>query len=183
MNIYHKILFGWMGYREEVTEPFPKKYIIALAPHTSNMDFIIGMLYCHAKGFTCNFLMKKEWFVFPLKYLFKAMGGIPVDRSRHSSLTEQLAVEISKHRIFRMALTPEGTRKPVKEWKKGFYYMAKGAGVPLQLAFIDGERKTAGIALTLNLSDNEADDLGKIKKFYSTVSPLKKGNFCLPENF
>lgn len=173
---------GW--HVEMTTERLPK-CVICIAPHTSNWDFIIGHLVYMAiyKDQRPHFLMKREWFVFPLKYLFKAMGGIPVDRSRHSSLTEQLAVEISKHKIFRMALTPEGTRKPVKEWKKGFYYMAKGAGVPLQLAFIDGERKTAGIALTLNLSDNEADDLGKIKKFYSAVSPLKKGNFCLPENF
>ena len=179
------MLYDVMGWKSIITEEHPQKYIICLAPHTSNWDFIIGHLVYMAiyKDQRPHFLMKKEWFVFPLKYLFKAMGGIPVDRSRHSSLTEQLAIEISKHRIFRMALTPEGTRKPVKEWKKGFYYMAKGAGVPLQLAFIDGERKTAGIALTLNLSGNEVDDLGKIKKFYSTVSPLKKGNFCLPENF
>ena len=180
-----KLIFRMAGWHVEMTTERLPKCVICIAPHTSNWDFIIGHLVYMAiyKDQRPHFLMKKEWFVFPLKYLFKAMGGIPVDRSRHSSLTEQLAIEISKHKIFRMALTPEGTRKPVKEWKKGFYYMAKGAGVPLQLAFIDGERKTAGIALTLNLSDNEADDLGKIKKFYSTVSPLKKGNFCLPENF
>jgi 1-acyl-sn-glycerol-3-phosphate acyltransferase len=98
-------------------------------------------------------------------------------------MTDAMAETAKQASKFHLCITPEGTRSRVEEWKKGFYYMAKGAGVPLQLAFIDGERKTAGIALTLNLSGNEADDLGKIKKFYSTVSPLKKGNFCLPENF
>ena len=175
-------LFGWRV--ELKTERLPK-CVICIAPHTSNWDFVIGHLVYMAiyKDQRPRFLMKKEWFFFPFSILFKAMGGIPVDRSQHMSLTEQLAAEMQKHDVFRVAITPEGTRKPVKDWKKGFYYMAKGAGVPLQLAFIDGKNKTAGIALTISVTDDEEQDLQKVKDFYSNISPLKKGNFCLPENF
>ena len=70
-----------MKFKEEVTEPFPPKYIIALAPHTSNWDFILGMLYSWAKGLRCDFLMKKEWFFWPLGIVMRKLGGIPVYRN------------------------------------------------------------------------------------------------------
>ena len=107
-----------MGFREEVSEPFPAKYIIALAPHTSNWDFIIGMLFCRAKNFNCNFLMKKEWFFWPLGKLMHKLGGIPVYRSKKTGLTDIVAEKAKEMDTFRLCITPEGTRKANKEWKK-----------------------------------------------------------------
>ena len=173
------------GWHLQMSTSFVPKCVICIAPHTSNWDFVIGNLVYMAlyKDERPHFFMKKEWFVFPLGYIFKAMGAVPVDRSRHSSLTDQISAEFSRHEIFRMAVTPEGTRSPNKEWKKGFYYIAKKAGVPIQLAFIDGKTKTVGIAETIEVTDDEAADLKKIKDFYSTISPLRAGKFELPENF
>ena len=74
-----------MGWKTEVSVALPRKYIIALAPHTSNWDFLMGQLYSRAEGFRCEFLMKKEWFVWPLGPIFRSMGGIPVQRSKHTS--------------------------------------------------------------------------------------------------
>lgn len=65
-DICQWILYKRMGWKKEVTIDFPKKYIICLAPHTSNWDFLIGQLYSRAENIKSNFLMKKEWFFWPL---------------------------------------------------------------------------------------------------------------------
>ena len=72
-------------------------------------------------GFKCRFMMKKFWFFWPLGYLMRALGGIPVERSKKMSLTDQMAQQALEHEEFHLCITPEGTRKPVTEWKKGFY--------------------------------------------------------------
>ena len=76
------LLFKYMGWTADITEPHPDKYIICLAPHTSNWDFLIGKLFSISQGLKSNFLMKKEWFFWPLGPIFKSMGGIPVWRSK-----------------------------------------------------------------------------------------------------
>ena len=76
------LLYKRMGWTAEVTEDHPDKFIICLAPHTSNWDFLIGQLYIGAKGMQSNFLMKKEWFFWPFGILFRRMGGIPVHRQK-----------------------------------------------------------------------------------------------------
>ncbi|MBR6845964.1 MAG: hypothetical protein IKM92_05070 [Bacteroidaceae bacterium] len=91
MSLSQRILFRWLGFREEVTIPLPGKYILALAPHTSNWDFVLGRLYSNAVGLKCNFLMKKEWFFWPLGVLMRRMGGVPVYRSRQMGSTDLLA--------------------------------------------------------------------------------------------
>ena len=80
-----------MGWTTEVTEAHPEKCIICLAPHTSNWDFLIGQLYNGAHGLKSNFLMKKEWFFWPLGPMFRRMGGIPVYRQKHTSMTDSMA--------------------------------------------------------------------------------------------
>ena len=86
-----KILFRWFHFTETITEPLPEKCIIALAPHTSNWDFIVGNLYSRAKGFHCDFLMKKEWFFWPMGILMRRLGGIPVYRSKQMHSTDIIA--------------------------------------------------------------------------------------------
>lgn len=109
-----------MGWQVEVTESTPDKCIICVAPHTSNWDFVIGELYYGSIGLTSNFLMKKEWFFWPLGALFRRIGGIPVERSRHTSLTDQMAEKAIKAKRFSLAVTPEGTRSLARQWKRGF---------------------------------------------------------------
>ena len=85
------ILYKRLGWTKNVTVPHPDKFIICLAPHTSNWDFVIGQLYMRAEGMKINFLMKREWFRWPLGVLFRRIGGIPVFRSKHTSMTDNLA--------------------------------------------------------------------------------------------
>ena len=94
------LLYKQMGWTAEVTEAHPDKYIICLAPHTSNWDFIIGQLYSKSAGMKSNFLMKKEWFFWPLGPIFRRMGGIPVWRSKKTSMTDNLAETAKKLQVF-----------------------------------------------------------------------------------
>ena len=113
------LLYKQMGWTANITEAHPNKFIICLAPHTSNWDFLIGQLYSGAEGMKSNFLMKKEWFFWPLGSLFRSLGGIPVWRSKHTSMTDNLAETARQARQFMLCITPEGTRSPNPEWKKG----------------------------------------------------------------
>ena len=135
------LLYKHLGWKKDITIPHPDKYIICLAPHTSNWDFMLGRLYAGAEGLKINFLMKKEWFFWPLGVLFKKWGGIPVWRSKSMSMTDVLAQTAQQSSSFKLCITPEGTRSLNPEWKKGFYYIAHKAGLPILLYGIDYERK------------------------------------------
>lgn len=112
------ILFKRMGWTTNVTEAHPDKFIICLAPHTSNWDFIIGLLYSRAEGLKSNFLMKKEWFFWPLGIIFRKIGGIPVWRDKHTNMTDFLSDTAKQEKTFRLCITPEGTRSLNPNWKK-----------------------------------------------------------------
>lgn len=135
------LLYKQLGWKKNVTVDHPDKYIICLAPHTSNWDFIIGHLYAKAEGMKSNFLMKKEWFFWPLGVIFRAMGGIPVFRTKKTSMTDNLANEAIKACVFHLCITPEGTRSLNPDWKKGFYFIALKAQIPILLYGLDYEKK------------------------------------------
>ena len=103
------LLYKHMGWTKNVSEDHPEKFIICLAPHTSNWDFMLGQLYMRAEGMKINFLMKKEWFFWPLGPIFRRMGGIPVWRTKKTSMTDNLASEAKKAEIFHLCITPEGS--------------------------------------------------------------------------
>ena len=129
----------------------PKHSIICVAPHTSNLDFIIGKLYYLTQGKPHSFLMKKSWFFFPLGYLLKAIGGIPVNRDKKGD----------------MAITPEGTRSYREEWKSGFYRIALAAGIDIELAVIDYKRKEVGIFEVFTPTGDIDKDIAYIRSRFS----------------
>ena len=131
-----------MGWKVKNIIPEIPKCVIVVAPHTSNLDFIMGKIAYTSIGRTANFLIKKSWFVFPLNILFKSIGGIPVNRDKNTSITDNLSEEFRKRDRFQLAITPEGTRKRVKKWKKGFYYIAMKANVPIVLVALNYGTKT-----------------------------------------
>ena len=104
------VLYKRMHWRAEISVEFPEKYILCLAPHTSNWDSIMGLLYSRAENLKINFLMKKEWFFWPLGVFFRSIGGIPVYRGKHTSMTDALAETARNTPHFRLCVTPEGTR-------------------------------------------------------------------------
>ena len=168
-----------MGYHFEETVKRPRKYIIALAPHTSNWDFIMALLFMGAEQFQCGFMMKKEWFFWPLGMLFRRMGGIPVYRQKHTSMTDTLAQTAKEAKRFRVCITPEGTRKRVEEWKKGFYFIAQKAGIPILLYGLDYERKLIQCTKTIIPSGDIEADMREIKLYFKDYKGNKPENFTI----
>ena len=151
------ILKMW-GWKIGNVIPDIPKCVIALAPHTSNYDFIIGKLAYTAIGRTANFLIKESWFVFPFNLIFNSMGGIPVGRGRNTSFTDTLAKEFDKRDKFQLAITPEGTRRRITKWKRGVYVSAMNAEVPIVLIGLDYDTKTISSLDVINpTGDIDAD--------------------------
>ena len=143
MKKISKFILECLGWNTDVSVPDEKKMVICLAPHTSNWDFVIGRLYYSALGLKVAFLIKKEWLRPPVGAWMRSLGAIPVDRSKKNSLTDQLAAHFKECDRMHLAITPEGTRKPNPNWKLGFYYIAKKAGVPILPVALDYKRKEA----------------------------------------
>lgn len=173
------VLYKWMGWKENVTASIPDRCIIAIAPHTSNWDFIIGQLYYTAKGKRANFLMKREWFFWPFGLWLRHIGGIPVWRDRKTSLTDRLAELAQKSEHFQLAITPEGTRSRVTEWKKGFYYIALKAGIPIALFGLDYQKHEIVCTKIFTPTSNEDEDMKAIKSYYATFRGKHPENFCV----
>ena len=170
-------MYKRMGWHKNITVPHPDKYIICLAPHTSNWDFVLGQLYSGAEGLKINFLMKREWFFWPLGVLFRHLGGIPVWRDKHSSMTDNLAGEAMRSSDFRLCITPEGTRSAKADWKKGFLVIARKAGIPVLLYGVDYSEKLIECIHMIEPGEDVEADMTKIKAYYKNF----KGKH--PENF
>lgn len=178
-RLCNKILFDWMGFSENVTETLPAKCVIALAPHTSNWDFIIGRLYTMAIGQSNHFLMKKEWFFWPLGILMRRMGGIPVHRDKKMKVTDSVAEMARNADVFRVCVTPEGTRKANSEWKKGFYYIALKAGIPILLYGLDFKTKTIVCTKKIIPNGDVDNQLSEIKDYFRNFTGKHPHQFVL----
>jgi 1-acyl-sn-glycerol-3-phosphate acyltransferase len=153
------------------------KCVICVAPHTSNWDFIIGRLFYASLGREVCFLIKQEWFFFPFNIIFGGMGGIPVNRRKNTSVTDQMAGEFNKRNTFHLAVTPEGTRKVTREWKRGFYYIALKASVPILLAYIDYKKKEVGAKTLFHPTGNADIDIETIREYYRDITGKHPSNF------
>jgi 1-acyl-sn-glycerol-3-phosphate acyltransferase len=159
--------------------PKEKKYVLVFAPHTSWTDFAIGKIALTAMGVKTTFLIKKEFFFFPFGIYMKYIGGYPVDRKHALNMTDKLAEYIKARDEIAFLITPEGTRKRVRTWKRGFYYIAIKAKVPYALAYLDYNERKGGIGPVLYPSGNYEEDLTEIQQFYCGMRGRRKGRFNL----
>lgn len=147
-------VFSWMGWRIEGDFPDRPKVVVALVPHSSNMDFILTVAVLWALGLRSSFLMKHSLFWFPLGNLLRSLGGIPVDRSRAGGMVGQMTEEFASRQRLVLGITPEGTRASVKEFKAGFARIAAAAKVPVLPAVLNYQTRTVRFA---NLIENVSD--------------------------
>lgn len=168
-----------MGWSVNITVPDYPKVIICVAPHTSNMDFFIGKLAYAAVGRHAGFMMKAFWFFPPLGWILKAMGGIPVNRKRSTSLVDNMIERFKSADRLAIAITPEGTRKKVKKWHTGFLRIASGANIPIVLGVLDFATKTVTVNTTFIPTGDLDKDMAEIKKFYRASRAVGKH----PESF
>ncbi len=147
-----------------------KKYIIAVAPHTSNWDFPLGVMarsILHIQN--ARFLGKHSLFKPPFGWIFRSLGGYPVDRSGSHDVVQQAVDIFNAHENFILALAPEGTRKKVDKLRTGFYYIAKGANVPIVPVGFDFSTRRIVIGTPLTPSNNFDHDMETLLAFYRTM--------------
>lgn len=163
------IFFKLMGWK--LIGPFPEveKCVVIVAPHTSWVDFFIGLLVRSIVKREVNFIGKKSLFNPPFGWYFRWMGGTPIDRSKNSDTVVSTARIFSQRKVFRLALSPEGTRKKVTEWKTGFYYIAKEAKVPIVMVAFDYGKKQVKISDPVFPTDDKESDFKRYKDFFKGV--------------
>ncbi|NBU48207.1 MAG: acyltransferase [Flavobacteriales bacterium] len=155
-------LWGW-----EIIEMPPHniaKAVVVMAPHTSNWDFVIGRLAFFLMRIKGRFLIKKELFFFPLNIVLRALGALPVDRGQANNMISTSVNLFNKHEHLYLVFTPEGTRSANGKWKKGFFYIAKEAKVPIVLAYIDYANKKGGFHGVFSSTGDVSTDIQEIKK-------------------
>jgi len=151
--------------------------IIVYAPHTSNIDFVLGVTTFMVRGYRVRILIKSDWFFFPIGPVLKALGGVPVVREKSQNYVDFMANLLKTERDMRIIVCPEGTRKAAVQWRTGFYYAALKAGVPLVLTALDYQRKIACIGATFYPSGDYIADMTPVQEFYRKVHPRNPEGF------
>ena len=155
-----------------------KKYVLIVAPHTSNWDFFLFVLAVSVLRLKPSVLIKSTLFVGPLGWFLRYSGAIPVNRAQASSLVNYIAGIYAARDEFVLIITPEGTRSPSPKWKQGFHHVATAAEVPILVVYVDSTIKTIGIEGLMEPSDDVDDDLRQLKRFYDTKRGLKPNNYA-----
>ena len=173
MNWFWKLLLRVTGWITVGSLPENEhKFVIIVVPHTSNWDFILGVIIRGAMGFKANFLGKKSLFSRPFGVIFRKLGGIPVDRRMPQNIVDQVVAEANKRISFILAITPEGTRGKVKKWRTGFYYIALNAHMPIVMCQLDYEHKEARFLAPFYVSGNVDKDLEYLRSQSQDIKGL-----------
>jgi 1-acyl-sn-glycerol-3-phosphate acyltransferase len=160
-----------MGWKSSGVFPYHlKKYVIIVAPHTSGWDFVIGVLFRKALRLEkARYLGKKELFDPPFGFLFRWLGGYPVDRSKNKNMVEEVTKIFNSHEEFGIALSPEGTRKRVDKLRTGFYNIAKSVNVPIVMVGLDFANKQVVFSEPFSVTKNQEADFEHILKFFRPI--------------
>lgn len=174
MKLLSKLILKLLGWKLIVDIPADlKKYIVAVAPHTSWKDFPLGLFIRSAMDRKIYYLGKKELFDSPIGFFFRWTGGKPVDRKHARGVVDEVVKLFATNEEFAIAIAPEGTRKPVTSLKTGFYFMARKAGVPVIPCLFDFEHKTVHFLKPFYPTEDTEKDLDTIWNFYRGVKGAK----------
>lgn len=162
------------GWRIEVAEPMPEKCVIVMYPHTSNWDFVFGLLTAWCVGLTVkqealSFAGKESLFKGPWAAFFRAVGGFPVNRGSASGFVDQMAARFASEPRMRFVIAPEGTRSYAAHVRSSFYYVALAAKVPVALGAFDFAKRRVVVNMFITLSGDVATDLAAISGYYRTL--------------
>lgn len=171
MLLFWKIYWKLSGWKFSGRFPHEiKKMIIIVAPHTSWRDIFAGFAARSILRMkNARFLGKKELFTGPFGWLFRWLGGTPVDRFSSHGAVEQVVEMFKENDHFLLAIAPEGTRKKVDKLKTGFYYIAKKANVPILMVGLDFSKKKMIFSEPFFATDDEAKDFDHILSFFAPI--------------
>ncbi|MBK7591821.1 MAG: 1-acyl-sn-glycerol-3-phosphate acyltransferase [Betaproteobacteria bacterium] len=173
-----------VGWQIVLPEPVPLKCVVIVYPHTSNWDFPIGLLAQWALRIRFRWVGKDTMFDTPLRPLYLRWGGIPVNRRERTGFADAMREAFLHHDDFRLVIAPEATRGYVDHWKSGFYHIARAAGMPVALAFIDFARREIGFIGRVDLTGDVAADMARIADLYqgkTGKNPEQQGPIRLRE--
>jgi len=160
-------LKGWKGSGELPDSP---KGVLIAAPHSSNWDLPYMLSVAGIFRLRINWLGKQSLFDGPGGPLMRALGGIPVDRSKSNGLVQQVVDRFNQEDAMYLAVAPSGTRHGHTKWKSGFYHIAREAGVPIVCGFLDYARKIGGVGPSIIPSGNIKADMDQIREFYADIT-------------
>jgi len=164
------ILLRAGGWRIRGMRPPLEKCVVVFAPHSSNWDLPIASCAALVLRIESAWLGKDVLFRRPFGWLFRWLGGIPVDRSQHHGLVEASVSVFNRSQRLWLAVTPEGTRKKVDRWKTGFWHIAKQADIPMLLCFIDYTRREVGILGAVRPGPDCHADIAMLQQQYARFS-------------
>lgn len=160
-------LLGLLGWRSSFVWPPEPKGVIVVYPHTSNWDFIYGVLFRVGNGLPANWIGKTEMFKAPFRALLERIGGIPLDRRRSAGFLEALLAEFRRRDWMWVAIAPEGTRSHTDRLKSGFYQLATRGDMPVAFGYIDYGTKTVGVDTYVRFSGDLERDMETMRRFYA----------------
>ncbi len=178
-NFIPRLIFKISGWKTKGTAPPLKKFVIIGAPHTSNWDFVFGLCAWKLYGVNPRYLIKKELYFFPLNLFFKATGGLAVDRKKSSNLTEAIVKMFNERESLVTIIPPEGTRKLVKRWRTGFYYVALHAKVPIVMGSMDYKKKETNLSEPFWPTGDIEKDFLVFREFFKDVTPKNPSGFAV----
>ncbi len=159
-----------LGWEVEGAAPEVQKYVIIAAPHTTSWDLPVTLGVAWVLGIDASWAGKHTLFEGPFGWFFRAIGGVAIDRRAKLDQVQQLVKMFQERERMVLVIAPEGTRGATGYWKSGFYWVARGAGVPIALGYLDYARKRGGVGDAFVPGDNLEADVERIRAFYSTVS-------------
>jgi len=167
MKLLSRLILKLIGWKLDERVPETQRYVMIGYPHTSNWDFILGMMAKWAMSLPVNWVAKHSMFWGPFKPMFIAMGGVPLNREKTTGFIQKNVELFAQREHFILGLMPEGTRSKTDHWKTGFYHIAHGANVPIALAYMDYKNKIIGIGEVMQTSGDIHADFEIIKAFYN----------------
>lgn len=164
-----RFTFRLMGWTLEGDFPRLSKFVLIVAPHTSNWDFPVGAAAKLGLQLGARFLGKDTLFKFPLGIIMRGLGGIPVDRSQSNDVVSQTVHEFETQQKLVLVIAPEGTRKKVERWRTGFYHIAHGARVPILPVAFDWGTKRIVVGAPFTTTGSVDRDLPELQRFFTGV--------------
>lgn len=156
-----------------------KSCIIIVAPHTSQWDFVWGLLARSSYRIRAKYLIKKSFFKPGIAWFFRWTGGIPVDRSKKNDLTQTLKNWLEQGKELKIVFTPEGTRSKSERWKTGFYWTAIDTGLPIVMQSMDYKKRVIAQSELLYPTGDWEEDKKKIIEFYKDVTAKHPSKFSI----
>lgn len=170
-------LSGWK--LEGELAPEIKKCIMVGAPHTSNFDFGYSRAALYMMKRPTKYLIKQELINSPLGFIFKATGGVSVQRERSENLVQHMVDLLNRSEELVILLSPEGSRKLKGKWKTGFYHAAMQAKVPIVLSSLDYRKKIAHVGPAFHPTGNYIHDMQQVIEYYRNITPRFPEKFVL----